>query len=84
MRLLLLCISLAVAACAGAPATRSTTASAAAGGNPLCVTTASRAPLKDSCPFGRTYSSADIQRTGAATPAQALRLLDPSITVTGH
>jgi len=30
---------------------------------------------------GRTYSKDDIDRTGATTPAEALILLDPSITV---
>lgn len=32
---------------------------------------------------GRSYSSDDIERTGATTTGQALQLLDPSITV-GH
>jgi hypothetical protein len=31
--------------------------------------------------IGRAYSGEDIQRTGATSAAEALRLLDPSITV---
>jgi hypothetical protein len=30
---------------------------------------------------GHTYSRADIDRTGATTVGEALRLLDPTITV---
>jgi hypothetical protein len=33
------------------------------------------------CSFGRTYSSDDIYRTGATTPGDALRLLDPTVMV---
>jgi hypothetical protein len=33
---------------------------------------------------GRSYSSEDIQRTGARNLGDALRLLDPSVTVRGH
>jgi hypothetical protein len=38
----------------------------------------------DCAGFGRTYTQEDIQRTGQPTTAQALRLLDPSLTVHGH
>jgi hypothetical protein len=31
--------------------------------------------------YGRSYSDADIQRTGSTNPGDALALLDPSITV---
>ena len=31
--------------------------------------------------FGRSYSSDDIRRTGATSADEALRLMDPSITV---
>jgi hypothetical protein len=34
--------------------------------------------------FGRAYTQQDLQRTGQADTAQALRLLDPSLTVHGH
>jgi hypothetical protein len=30
---------------------------------------------------GRCYSRSDLERTGTATPADALRLLDPALTV---
>lgn len=49
---------------------------------PSCVSsTASRIPSKDCAAPGRAYSGEDIQRTGAPTTADALRMLDPSITV---
>jgi hypothetical protein len=52
--------------------------------NPACVTeTGSRIATKnaDCVAFGRSYSSDDIDRTGATTAGEALPLLDPSITV---
>jgi len=52
-----------------------------------CVAdTATRIPVKehDCAGFGRTYTQEDIQRTGQPDTAQALRLLDPSLTVHGH
>jgi hypothetical protein len=61
---------------------------AADGQNPDCVTqTASRiaamnADHSGACSApGRSYSKTDIDRTGATTAGDALRLLDPSITV---
>jgi hypothetical protein len=33
---------------------------------------------------GRSYDREDIRRTGARTTAEALQLLDPSVTVRGH
>ena len=33
---------------------------------------------------GRSYSQEDIRRTGTTTTGQALRMLDPSVTVHGH
>lgn len=33
---------------------------------------------------GRSYSQEDIRRTGALTTGDALRRLDPSVTVRGH
>jgi hypothetical protein len=52
--------------------------------NPACPNqTSSRIPRSpaDCSAFGRTYSSDDIDRTGATTTGGALRLLDPSVTV---
>jgi hypothetical protein len=50
----------------------------------LCATQAdSRLPASDrKCPeFGHSWSSQDIQHTGATTVGDALRLLDPTLTV---
>jgi hypothetical protein len=43
-------------------------------GSRICVKGRGRGP-------GRYYTSEDMRRTGATTVGQALRLLDPSITV---
>ena len=44
--------------------------------------TGTRIPSSEPCSsFGRTYSDTDIQNTGSTTAGDALRLLDPSITV---
>jgi hypothetical protein len=59
-------------------------ASAAVAQDRECLSqTASRIPSKnpDCSEVGRSYSSDDIDRTGAATAGEALRLMDPSITV---
>jgi hypothetical protein len=46
-----------------------------------CVT-GTRIPSAEPCASaGRVYSDEDIQNTGAVTTGEALRLLDPSITV---
>jgi outer membrane cobalamin receptor len=53
----------------------------AARNDPVCVT-ATRISSSAPCGApGRVYSGQDIQNTGATTVAEALRLLDPSITV---
>ncbi len=43
-------------------------------------------PRKGQClpVAGRSYSQQDIQRTGAFDLGQALRMLDPSVTINGH
>jgi hypothetical protein len=45
--------------------------------------TGSRIPRSptDCSAVGRSYSSDDLNRTGATTTGEALRLLDPSVTV---
>jgi hypothetical protein len=55
----------------------------AADKDPTCLTeTGSRIAGSSKCRgFGRAYSSADIDRTGQTSAADALALLDPSITV---
>jgi len=53
--------------------------------DPACAvsTVASRIPATGTqcSTAGRSYSSDDIDRTGATSAGQALQLLDPSITV---
>ena len=52
--------------------------------NPACLkSTGSRIPdSAGGCSaVGRSYSSEDIQRTGAVSADEALRLLDPTVTV---
>jgi hypothetical protein len=52
--------------------------------NPACLTqTGSRiAGNKTNCSaVGRSYSSEDIDRTGATTAGDALQLMDPSVTI---
>jgi len=47
-----------------------------------CVTASRLSPSGQPCSApGRVYSDQDIQRTGATTAAEALQLLDPSITI---
>jgi hypothetical protein len=53
--------------------------------NPACLSdTGSRLPSggANCSAYGRSYSSDDIDRTGSSTAGGALRLLDPSLTVT--
>jgi hypothetical protein len=60
-----------------------TLAVSAAAKDPNCLTeTGSRIAGTSKCRgFGRAYSSEDIDRTGKTSAADALALLDPSITV---
>jgi len=65
------------------PATVKPQPAAAAANDRACVT-ATRISSTEPCASpspGRVYSDKDIQNTGATTAAEALRLLDPSITV---
>lgn len=74
---------LILAACAATtPNTKLQTAASVAQ-NPACVKqTGSRISTDDAnCRPGHAYSSDDINRTGATSTGDALRLLDPSITV---
>jgi hypothetical protein len=70
-----------VTGCAVAPRASDSRSTETAAASP-CMATASRIPSKDCAP-GRSYSREDIARTGAPTTADALQMLDPSITV-GH
>jgi hypothetical protein len=82
-------LSLCVAACASTPSSPGAATSKAAAAPNLtpvgCVSnTATRIPMSHAkcAAFGRTWTDQDIKTTGATDSAQALRLLDPSITVT--
>jgi hypothetical protein len=77
-------ITAAVALGGCATSTTHPIAAAAATTNPNCLTsTGSRIPVAgtDCSANGRSYSSQDLQRTGATSVAGALPLLDPSVTV---
>jgi hypothetical protein len=57
-------------------------ATAATVKDPTCLTeTGSRVPGSKCRGYGRSYSNEDIDRTGQTNAADALALLDPSITV---
>jgi hypothetical protein len=63
-------------------ATTKPTATAAASNDPSCLTdTGSRVASGPCRGFGRSYSNQDIQRTGQTSAADALSLLDSSVTV---
>jgi hypothetical protein len=83
------CFVLCVAACASSPSPPSAAKAAADAGTPPagCVAgTATRIPVSphDCAAFGRAWSEQDIKSTGATDAAQALRQLDPSVTVSGR
>ena len=80
------CLALALAACASTPPAKAPAVAAATAPTGCVPQTASRIPVSSSecAGFGRTYTQDDIQRTGAVDPGQALRLLDPALTIHGH
>jgi uncharacterized low-complexity protein len=78
--------ALILAACAAGTADLKpgSNASKTAAQNPGCLSqTGSRITSTGTqcSAFGRSYSNEDIQRTGATTADDALRLMDPAITV---
>jgi hypothetical protein len=87
LRTLLICavVSASALGCSGAPQPRpDASAAAAATARPCALPTASRLPAKpDECSAtpGRTYSDTEVQQTGQTNVADALRMLDPSVTV---
>ena len=87
LKKLLLSAGLAVtlAACAHDPSAPSSSTSARARVPPPgCVNSATRLPPDHLCPGpGSTYTQGDIRRTGQTDVGNALRMLDPSITVHG-
>jgi hypothetical protein len=78
-------LALCVAACASSPSTpRAATANQPLG---WCVSnTGTRIPLGpgECAAAGHTWTQKDISTTGATDAAQALRQLDPSLTVRGQ
>jgi hypothetical protein len=80
-----LATALCLSGCASSGGTGEPPASAALSRDPVCLTqTGSRIPVvPGQCmATGRSYSSAEIGRTGATSSAKALSELDPAIT--GH
>ena len=81
VRTLLISTTLALAACAGTPATPTAQNGVAATPNTNCITSASRIAQNGCNVAGRTYTQDDIDRTGKTDAGQALQMLDPSISV---
>jgi len=86
-----ICLPFCLAACATSPSTSGTAgpeAAATARVPPAgCVAdTATRIPVspRDCAAAGRVWTDQDVKSTGATSAGQALRLLDPAVTVTGH
>jgi hypothetical protein len=77
-------VALMLAACAATTAdVHPKTGTPVAAQNPACLTqTGSRITGDEGhcSAFGHSYSNTDIERTGATSADDALRLLDPSIT----
>ncbi|MGB6604796.1 MAG: hypothetical protein WBE65_10950 [Steroidobacteraceae bacterium] len=80
------CAALVLAACA--TPSRQTQPVAKAGKPPAgCVAQiATHIPVTNTqcAGFGATYTNKDLQNTGQPYANQALRLLDPSVQLTGH
>ena len=84
-------LALCVAGCASHPATPATATpkvAATAEGPPAgCVAdTATRIPASSGtcAAFGHTWTQTDIKSTGASDTGQALRNLDPTLTIKGQ
>lgn len=77
-----------LSACAGTPSKPAQTTAANARPPAGCVgQSATRLPVTNptACAgFGNTYTRDDIDRTGYTTLGPALRMLDPSISISGH
>jgi hypothetical protein len=80
-------ILLALAGCAStppAPGAKSAAARDVPRNTCAATPTGLVATPPDCATFGHTWTQDNISRTGAQTTAGALRLLDPTVTVTGH
>ena len=80
LKTFLLCVTATLTACASTVPTTPAPARTAAVQCPE-DSTASRIPNRCSSSPVRTYSQEDVQRTGQTNVANALQMLDPSITV---
>jgi len=86
IRTLLICavVSASAMGCSATPQPRPDARIATASPRPCSMASASRVPISSeecSAAPGRTYSQEDVQRTGQTNVADALRMLDPSVTV---
>ena len=86
LRTLFICavVSASAMGCSAPQPRPDTRAAAATTAQPCSQPTASRIPTKpDECSAtpGRTYSEEDVQRTGQQNVGDALRMLDPSVSV---
>jgi hypothetical protein len=79
-------LTLCLVACASTPSTPRRATARASDSVPQqagCVESGSR--IADDCATtGRAYDNRDIKSTGQTDAASAMRMLDPSLTVTGH
>jgi hypothetical protein len=80
------CLAMALGACATTPPTDAAKSKDAVAQNKAagCVgSTATRLPVQsgECAGFGSVYTKDDIDRTGAMFVGDALRLLDPTVTV---
>ena len=78
-------LAVTLGACASTPPDAPRKATTVARNQPsvTCVATPTGqlAPPRDCAGFGHTWTQKDIERSGAADTADALRLLDPTVTV---
>jgi hypothetical protein len=80
-------LTIALAACASTPPPQPTQTAAAKAPTGCVPETATRIPASNpnTCAgFGHSWTQQDISRTGQPDPGAALRMLDPSMTVSGH
>jgi hypothetical protein len=77
------CLPLLLAACATTPTARPTAQTAKPPAGCVASTGTSLPTKPTSCTApGNSYSSKDLQQTGAVTVPDALRRLDPDVTIT--
>lgn len=85
-RIMVCCLAVAsvgMIGCSAAPATRPDWVAREAAADACVPRSASRIPEESACLRGpgRAYSQEEIRRTGQQNVADALRMLDPAVTV---